>query len=238
MSLKKDRSINIDLKKVIEDRGKLGELVLVSGDFNILHPGHIRLLRFAKECGDYLVVAVNADILINNPNYNSESHRADMVSSLGFVDYCFISKLEIHELTCAVHPDIVVKCKEFEGQNNPEEIALANFRGKLIFSSGYTFQKSLQTVDELIAFLKKDRPLSEFKQKSKFKFYDLLFLDVLSKYNAQGSILFKQMFRHNPPKRIFAFLEEKTTWWQDLSIMRSFPVGRFVYALIKRLFHL
>ena len=34
------------------------KVVFVSGNFNILHPGHLRLLRFAKECGDYLVVGV------------------------------------------------------------------------------------------------------------------------------------------------------------------------------------
>ena len=148
MSLKEDKSNNVDLKTIVEDRDKLGKLVLVSGDFNILHPGHIRLLRFAKECGDHLVIAINADILINNPNYNSERHREDVVSSLGFVDYCFISELDIHELICTVKPDIVVKGKEFEGKNNPEEKALANFRGKLIFSSGYTFQKSTSIFDE------------------------------------------------------------------------------------------
>ena len=35
--------------------------VLVSGNFNILHPGHLRLLRFAKECGNRLIVAVESD---------------------------------------------------------------------------------------------------------------------------------------------------------------------------------
>ncbi|MFM7615722.1 MAG: adenylyltransferase/cytidyltransferase family protein [Synechococcales cyanobacterium] len=35
--------------------------VFVSGNFNVLHPGHLRLLRFAKECGDRLIVAVQSD---------------------------------------------------------------------------------------------------------------------------------------------------------------------------------
>ena len=34
---------------------------LVYGNFNILHPGHLRLLKFAKESSDYLIVAVNSD---------------------------------------------------------------------------------------------------------------------------------------------------------------------------------
>jgi len=33
-------------------------LVFVSGNFNVIHPGHLRILRFANECGDCLVVGV------------------------------------------------------------------------------------------------------------------------------------------------------------------------------------
>ena len=35
--------------------------VFASGHFNVLHPGHLRLLRFAKEIGGHLVVAVESD---------------------------------------------------------------------------------------------------------------------------------------------------------------------------------
>src|SRR5688500_3846230 len=34
-------------------------LVFVSGNFNVVHPGHLRLLQFAAECGDFLVVGVH-----------------------------------------------------------------------------------------------------------------------------------------------------------------------------------
>ena len=37
-------------------------LVFVSGVFNILHPGHFRLLRFAKECGGLVCVSGGASI--------------------------------------------------------------------------------------------------------------------------------------------------------------------------------
>ena len=33
-------------------------VVFVSGSFNIVHPGHLRLLNFAADCGDLLVVGV------------------------------------------------------------------------------------------------------------------------------------------------------------------------------------
>ena len=37
------------------------EMVFVSGTFNVLHPGHLRLLKFAKANGDRLVVGVLTD---------------------------------------------------------------------------------------------------------------------------------------------------------------------------------
>lgn len=40
------------------------KIVFVSGNFNIPHPCHLRLLRFAKELGTYLIVGVNSDRII------------------------------------------------------------------------------------------------------------------------------------------------------------------------------
>ena len=36
--------------------------VFVAGNFNVLHPGHLRLLRFASECGEKLIVGVFSDL--------------------------------------------------------------------------------------------------------------------------------------------------------------------------------
>jgi cytidyltransferase-like protein len=63
--------MTILLDELIKKRDQLGRLVLVTGDFNILHPGHIRLLRFARECGDFLVVAVNSDEILHSTQYNN-----------------------------------------------------------------------------------------------------------------------------------------------------------------------
>ena len=130
------------LNDIIHSKKNLGKIVLVTGDFNILHPGHIRLLRFAKECGDTLVVAVNSDNILQNAQYNNEEDRSDVVSSLSFVDYCFVNALPIDELIEKLHPKAVVKGREYEGKFNAEKFALEKQGGKLIFSSGYTFQKS------------------------------------------------------------------------------------------------
>jgi len=134
--------MTILLDELINKRDTLGKLVVVTGDFNILHPGHIRLLRFAKECGDVLVVAVNSDDTLPNTQYNNQEDRSDVVSSLSFVDYCFINALPTTELIEKLQPKAMVKGREHEGKFNAEKLALEKFGGKLIFSSGYTFQKS------------------------------------------------------------------------------------------------
>ena len=63
-------------------------VVFVSGNFNILHPGHLRLLRFAKECGDYLVVGVldnqSAGAMID------EKFRLEGIQAIALVDHSFI----------------------------------------------------------------------------------------------------------------------------------------------------
>jgi cytidyltransferase-like protein len=131
------------LKQQIESGNNLLEstflgrkVVLVSGNFNILHPGHVRLLRFAKECGEMLVVAVNSDQIINNPEYLNEEHRLEVISSLEYVDRAFISTQSVENLIKHIKPWAVVKGKEYENTFNPEKSVLEALGGKLIFSSG------------------------------------------------------------------------------------------------------
>ena len=51
----------------------------------------------------------------------------------------------------------------------------------------------------------------------------MLFLDVLAKYNAEGSKLFSRMFQRNTPQRIFIFGWKNKL--QTRSFMSSFPIG-------------
>jgi rfaE bifunctional protein kinase chain/domain len=114
----------------------LKKVVLVTGNFNILHPGHIRLLRFAKECGDVLVVAVNSDDLVNSSDYLEQQHRLEVVASLEFVDYAFVNSEPLEVLIDRVKPWAMVKGKEYENAYNPEKSILESLGGKLIISSG------------------------------------------------------------------------------------------------------
>lgn len=109
-------------------------LVFVSGNFNILHPGHLRLLRFARECGDYLVVGV---LDSSSPgSYIEEALRLESVQSIQWVDHAFI----LHDLPESfieqLQPAFVVKGNEHETRFNPEAEMVAGYGGKLLFCSG------------------------------------------------------------------------------------------------------
>ncbi|MDQ5985805.1 MAG: Bifunctional protein HldE [Syntrophus sp. SKADARSKE-3] len=117
--------------------------VLVSGHFNVLHPGHLRLLRFAKECGDRLVVAVQSDRMAGNSAHVPEKFRLEGVQSNSWVDEAFIIDEPVTHTISRLHPDIVVKGKEHESLFNPELAVLAEYGGRLLFSSGETVFSSL-----------------------------------------------------------------------------------------------
>ena len=64
--------------------------VFVSGNFNVLHPGHLRLLRYARDCGEKLVVGVHSDRVAGNDAHVPEHLRLEGVQSNSWVDEAFV----------------------------------------------------------------------------------------------------------------------------------------------------
>ncbi len=110
--------------------------ILVTGNFNILHPGHLRLLKFAKDLGDKLIVGVNSDKLDKKGIHVPEEMRLENVRSNIWVDEAFMIEEPVDTLIKRLKPNFVVKGKEYEGKENPESDALSTIGGRLIFSSG------------------------------------------------------------------------------------------------------
>lgn len=121
-------------------------IVFVPGRFDILHPGHLRLLHFAKECGDFLVVGVQSDKEIGGAAYMKESLRLETISEIACVDYAFIMDSPAIEFIRKLKPQIVVKGKEHENAENPEAKIIKSYGGKLLFGSGETHSSVLETL--------------------------------------------------------------------------------------------
>jgi rfaE bifunctional protein kinase chain/domain len=127
-------------------KSKEQKTVLVSGHFNVIHPGHLRLFRFARECGTRLVVAVESDLLAGNAAHVPEHLRLEGVASNSYVDEAFLIDSPVVDVIEKLRPDVVVKGKEHESRNNPEALLLAGYGGKLLFSSGETVFSSLDLI--------------------------------------------------------------------------------------------
>lgn len=121
-------------------------LVFVSGSFNVLHPGHLRLLRFAKECGNRLVVAVYSDRIAANAAHVPEQLRLEGVQSISWVDEAILIDEPVTQVISRLRPNIVVKGKEHELSLNPELAVLEQFGGRLLFSSGESVFSSIDLI--------------------------------------------------------------------------------------------
>ena len=90
-------------------------IVFTNGVFDLLHPGHVRYLRQARDLGDALLVGVNSDRSVRankGPNrpLTPESERVEILEALAFVDGVIVFDEETpHELIAALQPDVLVK---------------------------------------------------------------------------------------------------------------------------------
>jgi rfaE bifunctional protein kinase chain/domain len=120
--------------------------VFISGFFNILHPGHLRLFRFAKEQGEHLIVGVFSDRLAAADAHINQDLRLEAVRSNSWVDEVVLIEDSLEKVLTALRPDFVVKGKEHEDRVNPEKAVLESFGAKLIFSSGESVFSSIDLI--------------------------------------------------------------------------------------------
>ncbi len=105
-----------------KDNGR--RVVFTNGCFDLLHPGHIRLLEQARALGDLLVVGVNSDRSVRGLKGEGrpllpQAERAELLAALAAVDAVTIfDEPTPRELIAALLPDVLVK----GGDWRPDEI--------------------------------------------------------------------------------------------------------------------
>lgn len=134
-------------------RGQGRRVVLSHGVFDLLHVGHIRHFRKARELGDVLVVTVTPDRHVNKgpgrPAF-TDSLRAESIASLDMVDYVAINRWPTAVETIAMlRPNIFVKGKEYSrasdditGGISEEGRAIENAGGEIRFTDDVVFSSS------------------------------------------------------------------------------------------------
>jgi rfaE bifunctional protein nucleotidyltransferase chain/domain len=126
------------LRTRVEQWRRAGErIVLANGNFDLLHVGHVRYLRGAKELGGKLVVAINSDESVQalkgegRPVMPAEE-RAEIIAALADVDAVVIfTELDVRALIRELRPDIQAKGTDYTVETVPERDAVAEYGGRV-----------------------------------------------------------------------------------------------------------
>jgi rfaE bifunctional protein kinase chain/domain/rfaE bifunctional protein nucleotidyltransferase chain/domain len=132
-------------------------LVHCHGCFDIVHPGHIHHLQFARSVGDLLVVSVSADTHVNkgvNRPLIPDDLRAASVAALECVDAVYVNPdPTAAELLERLRPDVYVKGREYERSADPrfhaERDTVVRHGGRVVFSGADVVYSSTALIGTL-----------------------------------------------------------------------------------------
>ncbi len=123
-------------------------VVAVSGAFDPIHIGHIRLIKEAKKLGDKLVVILNNDNWLKNKKthvFMHQNERKEILEAIQGVDEVILSShphnpkdMSVSAELLKIKPDIFVKGGDLKSENDVPEIEVCKKVGcKIIFNSGH-----------------------------------------------------------------------------------------------------
>ena len=126
--------------------------VFTNGCFDIMHRGHIEMLRSSKQLGDWLIVGVNTDQSVKRLKgesrpINNETDRKIMLESLDFVDEVILFDEDTPmELIKRVQPDIITK-----GGDYTVDTVVGNQLAKVVILptiDDYSTTKTIEVINE------------------------------------------------------------------------------------------
>lgn len=151
----------------------------------------------------------------------------------------YLKKLgtENYEILEKEEGSIPMTCYPFWNKNTKRVLNIGTAGGWTKASTGYTFKNADKKSSDLVEFIQeKDFEMKSFHKKSKFWFYDLLLLDILYRHNELGSSIFSSLFRKGNPNLIFKFLDEETSFFEDVKVILKCPKIPFIKALFRVIF--
>ena len=134
-----------EIRSIVGDPPRQKKVIMCHGTFDVVHPGHVRHLIYAKTHADILIASLTCDAHIEKANfrpYVPEDLRAMNLAALEFVDYVVIDRdpTPLRNLE-ALRPDYFAKGYEYmDGGVHPktqEEMAvLESYGGEILFTPG------------------------------------------------------------------------------------------------------
>ncbi len=135
-------------------RRRGGRVVATGGCFDLLHTGHVRLLRQARDLGDSLVVLLNSDssvAALKGPGrpVMEAADRARVLAALGCVDaVCVFDELSPEAVLDRLRPDVWVKGGDYRADCLPEADVVIRYGGEVVILPtvpGYSSSNLIRT---------------------------------------------------------------------------------------------
>src|SRR5262245_30115185 len=146
-----------ELKGILGTRPRDRKVIMCHGTFDLVHPGHLRHLMYARSKGDVLVASLTSDAHIQKANYRPfvpQQLRAMNLAALEVVDFVIVDEQPTPlENLAYLQPDYFAKGYEYtDGGLHPktqEEIHVLNtYGGEIIFTPGDVVYSSSRIIEE------------------------------------------------------------------------------------------
>lgn len=197
-------------------------------DFSIPQKGNTRfmyVLPFSETEAIVEYTLFSKDLL---PEKEYEDAIKDYLQTLGADNYDIVDKEK---------GSIPMTCYPFWKNNTKNILNIGSAGGWTKASTGYTFRNADKLSGRLVDFLLSQKPdMRQFHKKNRFSFYDLLLLDILAKKNERGAAIFSSMFKKGKAAPVLKFLDEETSFIEDLKVIGQCPKRLFLKALFERVF--
>jgi rfaE bifunctional protein kinase chain/domain/rfaE bifunctional protein nucleotidyltransferase chain/domain len=169
----------IELHKILKK--KTNKKILCHGNFDVVHPGHIRHLLYAKSKADILVVSITPDKFIKKGIYRPhipQNLRALNLAALEFVDYVIIDNhAKPINLIKKIKPNFFAKGYEYNAldlhEDSEIEMKTVNaYGGEMIFTPGDVVYSSTKLINKTLPNIDEEKILNVMEE-NKIKIDDL-----------------------------------------------------------------
>ena len=150
--------------------------------------------------------------------------REYLTNTLGLTSYRITAE-EVGAIPMTDHP--------LPARAGQHIINLGTRGGRAKPSTGYAFKRIQQHSARLVAALASTGhpPTDTTGDKWQFRLFDTLLLDIMRRRGESTRDIFRQLFERNPVERIFRFLDEQTSWADNLRVMNSVAPGPFMRSI-------
>ena len=163
--------------------------------------------------------------LVDEATY--DSYIKQYISSLLKIESYSISETESGSIPMTSFP--------FEKYSTKHITKIGTAAGWVKGSTGYSFKHTEKKVAAILTNLKAGNTPSKNLFRQKYKFYDKIFLKVLHDENDKGEWIFEQFYAKNSIEAMLKFLDEESSFLEELKIMKSLFSLAFIKAFFKTL---